>query len=221
MPFLGDMSVDTQVWEEATKNNTFVFKQVDRELSAYRKKCWVTGSDREKQEGTLITINTVTPLPHMYTWVPIQQNIMVEDETVLHNIPYMGDEVLDHDEEFIEELINNYDGKVHGDAGNNWMHDELFRELVKSVAKLDLDEKMSTEVEDLEDVKVKKENGVVSIIGGNNESIVGSDGKKRVVGKGLMPRKFVFDIISEIFPDKGTSSELRDKWVHICLHCLS
>lgn len=53
---------------------------------------------------------------------------------MLQNIPYVGDDHTKQDEEFISELIQNYDGRLHGDIGG-YMNDEMLVELVKALTK--------------------------------------------------------------------------------------
>ena len=49
----------------------------------------------------------------------------------------MGDCHSEQDEEFINELIENYEGKVHGEIGG-YLNDELFVSLVKKLMKYQL-----------------------------------------------------------------------------------
>ncbi|XP_076280854.1 histone-lysine N-methyltransferase E(z) isoform X1 [Lasioglossum baleicum] len=176
------------------------------------KKAEVSSSDGDVQTCPVKIINAVTPIPTMYTWAPIQQNFMVEDETVLHNIPYMGDEILDQDGTFIEELIKNYDGKVHGDRESGFMDDSTFVDLVNALAQYEKEDKereKSKKGKDTEDDKERKD-------GGNIKTEVKSDKLEDVKPEGNpFPSMHIFNAISSMFPDKGRPEELKEKYIEL------
>nr|XP_023689332.1 histone-lysine N-methyltransferase EZH2-like [Paramormyrops kingsleyae]XP_023689333.1 histone-lysine N-methyltransferase EZH2-like [Paramormyrops kingsleyae] len=167
-------------------------------------------SEFSSQVIPLKTLNAVASIPVMYSWSPLQQNFMVEDETVLHNIPYMGDEILDQDGTFIEELIKNYDGKVHGDRECGFINDEIFVELVTA-----LNQHSDNEDEEEDQHEYKLEKMDLSEDKDDDDPRKGQlnslDGRSTECSKKI-PSDKIFEAISSVFPDKGSPEELKEKY---------
>ncbi|KAM8709962.1 hypothetical protein ACLKA7_016720 [Drosophila subpalustris] len=236
-----DLYCESKVWQAKPYDPPHVDCVKRAEVTSYN-----GGGTSGPQRVPICVINAVTPIPTMYTWAPTQQNFMVEDETVLHNIPYMGDEVLDKDGKFIEELIKNYDGKVHGDKDPSFMDDAIFVELVHALMRShskDLEETATTSTIKSEsptakakdDEEQKETPPLVEPIPETSDAAAAApvDTKKDVPAaeaadtkpkvddvkeKLPFPAPIIFQAISANFPDKGTAQELKEKYIELTEH---
>ncbi|EPQ13629.1 Histone-lysine N-methyltransferase EZH1 [Myotis brandtii] len=205
----------TQILNEEWKKLRVQPVQLMKPLSGhpFLKKCTIDSifPGFASQHMLMRSLNTVALVPIMYSWSPLQQNFMVEDETVLCNIPYMGDEVKEEDETFIEELINNYDGKVHGEEemipGSVLISDAVFLELVDALNQYSDEEeeghndtsdgKQDDSKEDLPVTRKRKRHAIE----GNKKS-----------SKKQFPNDMIFSAIASMFPENGVPDDMKERY---------
>ncbi|NP_001396760.1 histone-lysine N-methyltransferase EZH2 isoform 9 [Mus musculus] len=191
-------------WRKRVKSEYMRLRQLKRFRRADEVKTMFS-SNRQKILERTETLNQewkqrrIQPVHIMTSVSSLRGTREVEDETVLHNIPYMGDEVLDQDGTFIEELIKNYDGKVHGDRECGFINDEIFVELVNALGQYNDDD----DDDDGDDPDEREE---------KQKDLEDNRDDKETCPPRKFPADKIFEAISSMFPDKGTAEELKEKY---------
>ncbi len=129
----------------------------------------------DRQCLPVTTLGQVIHIPPVLDWTAIPHNLHEDDGKFLTNIPFLGDEFIDKDAKFIDEMVTLYEGKVHEARDSSSfmkMDDEVLYELVQAMMKIEAEEGPEVFQDEIVEQKPIKE------IGGNVEAKLEIEGSK-------------------------------------------
>lgn len=109
---------------------------------------------------------------------------------MLRNIPYVSDGESKADDEFLYELVENYEGRVHGELGG-YMNDVILVDLIQSMMRFQKQQQQQS-------ITTRQSPTTSSVLAANNPN------------QGVNSDMFVFEKIAECFPDKGNAYEIKE-----------
>lgn len=114
----------------------------------------------DRQCLPVTTLGQVIHIPPVLDWTAIPYNLHEDDGKFLTNIPFLGDEFIDKDAKFIDEMVTLYEGKVHeakDSSSFRKMDDEVLYELVQAMMKIEAEEGPEVFQDEIVELKPIKE----------------------------------------------------------------
>ena len=158
-----------------------------------------SGADkgRKAQIAELSTMPHAISPPTMAMWAPIERNVLVEDQQH-SNIPYFGDDVIEKDQNFIANLVEEVNSKM--DMSED-IDDATFLSLVKNLAIY------KTHEEGEPDEQSEK-----YIVLYRPKSDLESKWAEASIKDTALPGLIVFQAISSRYPDFGSTDDMIKKY---------
>jgi len=157
-----------------------------------------SGADKGKkaQIAELSVIPPAVAPPPMSMWAPIEKNVLVEDQQH-SNIPYFGDDVIEKDQNFIANLVEEVNSKM---AMSEDIDDSMFLSLVNNLAVY--------EKSDME----KNDQSNKYLVLNRPKSALESSWAELSIKDRTLPGLIVFQAISSRYPDLGSTDDMLKKY---------
>jgi len=190
--------VPTEILDQGDQPAKRKFAKVWRESlgsTNSEKKMEPHGGVRKAQLVELLPMPLVEAPPFMTTWAPIHRNVLVEEQQVISNIPYFGDDAIDRDDKILSSIVEEVNTKI---SMKDNLNEDIFLQLVAKLSSLKETDNSTNSHQYVVLFKpdTKKELEWVKVSSADTS----------------LPGLVVFQAIASCYPEFGSTEELISKY---------